>query len=261
MLKKISSLQNSGIKELIKLKKARERKKQDLILIEGRHEISLALEAGIEINKLYLCEDFSSDNNFTVKISEDITELVSKEVFEKISNRENPDGYLALANTPKLELQNVRLSKNPLVVILEAVEKPGNIGAIIRSADATGVDVIIINDAKTDIYNPNIIRASLGSIFTKQIVVASPEKTIEWLKMNKITSFATTPDAKNEYIDSDFTKPSAFLIGTEHEGLSDLWLSKADEKLRIKMAGKIDSLNASVSAAIVLFEAVRQRRK
>lgn len=259
MLKQISSLQNSGIKDLIKLKKTRERRKQNLTIIEGRHEISLALESGLKVKKLFRCEDFSSDNNFAVGISDEVTELTTREVFEKISIRENPDGYLALAETPILELKKVKLKKNPLVVILEAVEKPGNIGAIIRSADATGVDVIIINDAKTDIYNPNIIRASLGSIFGKQIVLASREETVSWLKANKIKSYAMAPAAKKEYIKCDFSEPCAFVIGTEHEGLSDEWLGRVDEKIKIKMAGKIDSLNASVSAALVLFEAVRQR--
>jgi len=257
----ITSTQNQAIKELIKLKKSRERKKQGYIIIEGRHEIFLAQSANVKIEKFFVCEDFSSDENFNVILKETRAEKVSNEVFLKISNRENPDGYLAVAKAPELSLEMIKLSKTPLVVILEAVEKPGNIGAIIRTADAVGADAIIINDPKTDIYSPNIIRASLGSIFNKQIVVADRKSTVKWLKMNKILSYATTPAAKKVYFDCNFAKASAFLIGTEHEGLSQEWQAAADDKIKIEMNGRIDSLNASVCAAVVLFEAVRQRRK
>lgn len=256
----ITSLQNQTIKDLIKLEKARERKKQDLIIIEGRHEISLALEAGIKITKLFLCISFNSDVNFKVEVSPDIIEQVSDEVFLKISHRESPDGYIAIAKRPNIELNNVKLNKNPLIVILESLEKPGNIGAIIRTCDATGVDAIIVNEPKSDIFSPNVIRASLGSIFAKQIVVAGRGETKKWLKANKISTFATTPHTQTDYLDVDYSKPSAIIIGTEHEGISEDWINDVDHKIRIEMKGNIDSLNASVSAAVVLFEAVRQRR-
>ncbi len=258
-MEKITSLQNPKIKQIIKLKKARERKKNNLIIIEGRHEINMALTGGVNIVELYKCKDFPSDENFKVNVEERKIIKVSKEVFNKISMRDNPDGFLALAKRQELELDKIKLSKNPLIVILESVEKPGNLGAVIRTADAAGVDAIILCDSKTDIYNPNVIRASLGAVFTKQVVECATAEAQAWLRKNNIKSLATTPDTNQLYTEADYSGPSAVVTGAEHEGLSKEWLENADQKIKIPMKGSIDSLNASASAAVVVFEVVRQR--
>lgn len=259
----ITSLQNTKIKEIVKLRKASKRKKSDLIVIEGKKEISLAMEAGVRVREVY-CNKDESLLPPPLLFGGQVTErgqlyFVSPEVFQKISMRENPDGFLALAEPRNLTIADIELPKNPLVVILESVEKPGNLGAILRTCDAAGVDALIINDARTDIYNPNVIRASLGAVFTKQVVVADFESTQEWLKASGIKSFAATPSTELEHFEADFSGPSAIVIGTEHEGLSDRWLEAADFKVKIPMQGRIDSLNASVSAAVIVYEAVRGR--
>lgn len=254
----ITSVQNERIKEIIRLRKPRERRKQDLIIIEGRQEIELARQAGLEIVELFYCQDFAG-NKKIVSLPEEIITPVVPAVFEKISYRENPDGFLALARPKYLELEKIKLSKNPLVIILESLEKPGNLGAILRSADAAGADAVIVANPKTDIYNPNVIRASLGTIFTNQVAVGGVEEIKQWLAKNKIKSLAATPEAKKIYTEADYKGAVAIIMGEEHPGLSKDWLEKVDEKIKIPMRGKIDSLNVSASTAIILFEAVRQR--
>ena len=256
----LTSINNSKIKELIKLRKAGKRKESGLTVIEGRHEISMALLAQIKIDKLYLCSDFISDENFNIKVDQKKIIDTTKEVFEKISYREKPDGYLAVVKIETLELEDIKLSKNPLVLILEGIEKPGNLGAICRTAEAVGADAIILNNSQTDIYNPNVIRNSLGTVFLTPVATASFEDTVSWLKKNQIMSLATTPRAKENYYDIDMKSAKAIIIGAEHEGLSQDWLKGADKQIKIPMQGKIDSLNASVSASIILYEALRQRQ-
>ena len=256
----IISAQNPTIKKIIKLRKARERKKENLILIEGRHEISMATSAGIEIINLFYCDQFTSDSRFNVEIKKELIEETTPEIFKKISYREKPDGYLALARPKEINLKKIKLSQSPVVLILESIEKPGNLGAILRTADAAGVEAVIINDPKVDIYNPNIIRSSLGTVFTNKIVIETPENTLKWLKLNKIISFAAAPDSNIVYTSKKYKNPTAVIIGAEHEGLSKFWLKNADFKVNIPMLGAIDSLNASVSAAILLYETVRQRK-
>ncbi|MDD5032034.1 MAG: RNA methyltransferase [Patescibacteria group bacterium] len=254
----ITSSQNAKIKEIIKLRKPRERKKQDLIIIEGRQEIEMAHQAGLEIVELFYCQDFAGGEKIAGLPEEKITPVVS-DIFQKISYRENPDGFLALAKPKYLELDKIKLNKNPLIIILESLEKPGNLGAILRSADAAGVDAVIVADQKTDIYNPNVIRASLGAIFTNQVALAGAEEIKKWLAKNKIKSLAATPEAKKLYTEVNYKGAVAIIMGEEHPGLSKGWMEAASGKVRIPMAGKIDSLNVSVSTAIILFEAIRQR--
>lgn len=256
----ITSPHNLKIKDIIKLRKTRERKKQSLIIIEGRPEIELAKQAGLKITELFYCPDFCQPGRKITGLEEKLITPLAPSVFQKISWRENPDGFIALAKPRHLKLAKIKLSRNPLVVILEALEKPGNLGAILRSADAAGADAVIINNPKTDIYNPNVIRASRGAVFTNQIAAAGTEEIKEWLKKNKIKSLAAAPEAKKLYTEIDYKKPLAIILGEEHQGLSQCWLEEAEEKIRIPMAGRIDSLNVSVSAAIILFEAVRQRQ-
>ncbi|MFA4834133.1 MAG: RNA methyltransferase [Patescibacteria group bacterium] len=260
MRENITSVQNERIKEIIRLRKPRERRRENLIIIEGRQEIELARGAGLEITELFYCQDFVGSKKIAGLPEEIITPVV-RAVFEKISYRENPDGFLVLGKPKYLELEKIKLSKNPLIVILESLEKPGNLGAILRSADAAGVDAVIVADPKTDIYNPNVIRASLGTIFTNQVAVGGVEEIKQWLAKNKIKSFAATPEAKKLYTEVNYTGPAAIIMGEEHPGLSKDWLDFASGKVRIPMAGKIDSLNVSVSTAVILFEAIRQRKK
>ncbi len=255
----IESLQNEKIKNIVKLRESsRERKNQGLFLIEGWREINLALKGSIKVKNLFYCQEYIKKE---LKFNEEKSVEVSKKVFDKISYRENPDGFLAVAEIKNKKLPDIKLSAKSLIVILEAVEKPGNLGAILRTADAVGADAIIINDAKTDIYNSNVIRASQGTIFTVPTILASINETVEFCQKNKIKILATTPEAKKEYIGVDYNLSCAIVMGTEDKGLSQTWLKSADEKIKIKMNGKIDSLNVSVSAAVILFEAIRQRSK
>jgi len=254
----ITSAQNPKIKEIIRLRKPRERRKENLIIIEGRQEIELARQAGLEIVELFYCQDFAGSKKIA-GLSEEIITPVVPAVFEKISYRENPDGFLVLARLKYLELGKIKLSQKPLIIILESLEKPGNLGAILRSADAAGADAVIVANPKTDIYNPNVIRASLGTVFTNQVAAASTEEARNWLAKNKIKSLAATPEAKKIYTEADYKGAVAIIMGEEHPGLSKDWLEKVDEKIKIPMRGKIDSLNVSASTAIILFEAVRQR--
>ena len=256
----ITSTQNPKIKQVLKLRKAGERRQTGFILIEGYHEIQMAALGGIAMESLYYCPAFASDKLSPDTIPCRETILVSDKAFAKIAYREHPDGFLAIARPIALDLAKLCLSKNPLLIILEQVEKPGNLGAILRTADAAGIDAVIVCDSQTDIYNPNVIRASLGAVFTVPLAAAAASEVLPWLKRQKINIYAAVPKAGTTYTKSDFTVPSAIVIGAEHAGLSDFWRKKADERILIPMKGRIDSLNASVSAAIILFEALRQRK-
>ncbi len=253
----ITSLQNPKIKQALKLKKASKRRKEDLILIEGYDEIIMAMNAGIAIKTLFICPDYSGGKTPPATIPGDIINT-SKEVFTKLSRREHPDGWLAMATPRYISPDKLKLSSLPLVIVLEAPEKPGNLGAVIRSADAAGADAIIVTEVKTDIYNPNVIRASRGAVFTLPAVATDNQSAAAWLSGQSIKIFAASGQAEKLYTDADFTGPAAIIIGTEHDGLSDFWLKFA-EKIKIPMQGKVNSLNASVSAGILIYEALRQR--
>lgn len=254
----INSLQNKKIKDLIKLKKSSYRKKEGVFLIDGYKELSFAIKSGFEILTVYYSEDLIKNDNFPV-IDKNKFLSVSKEVFEKISFKENPDGFIAVAREKITPLLKLKLSQNPLVIILESIEKPGNIGAIMRTADALALDAVILISSISDVFNPNAIRSSLGTIFTNQISVASSEEVFKWLKSKNIASYAATPEAQNFYYDMNFKKSAAIFIGSEHNGLKKDTINNSDYKILIPMHGKIDSLNASVSAAVILYEANRQR--
>lgn len=256
----ITSTQNPKIKTLLALEKPRERRKQGLFVIEGRKEITLALEAGYRIGNLFFCEElisrdelaaFGTDNRLLIP--------VSREVFDKIAIRENSGGLLAVAEQKVHRLEDVALSETPLVLILESVEKPGNLGAILRTADAAGLDAVIICDTRTDFYNPNVIRSSVGCIFTTQVAAATSEETLAWLKMKGITPYSTYLKASKPYHTVDFRKSSAIVMGTEATGLSDTWTTPDQNPIIIPMQGRIDSMNVSTAAAVVVFEARRQR--
>jgi RNA methyltransferase, TrmH family len=224
-------------------------------MIEGRQEIRMAIASGIEILELYLCPEFGADKEDV--LAGEKFEL-PKDLFNKISLRENPDGYIALASPKIKSLEDIEISRDSLLIVLEGLEKPGNIGAIMRSADAVKADAVIVCDPKADIYSPNSIRSGLGTIFSNQVIVCSSAQALDWLKAKDINIYSALPAADKVYWEQDYTGPSAIVIGTEHEGLSEIW--KIDTiPVKIPMSGKIDSLNASVSAAVILFEAARQR--
>jgi len=255
----ITSKTNPKIKNIIKLEKASERREQNRILIEGRREIERAVACGFEVDTLFICQDIAKDG---AAITARSVEEVSLEVFEKIAYREGSDGLLAVAIPKYADLQQFKpKKKNPLIIVLETVEKPGNLGAVMRTADAAGVDAVIIADPRTDLYNPNAIRASVGCIFSVPLFACSSEECIKWLKTNNITIYCTYLKASIDYLDADFKKASAIVMGTEATGISQQWVDAADQNIIIPMNGIADSLNVSVTTAIVTFEAIRQRRK
>ena len=254
----ITSKSNPKIKNIIKLEKASERREQNRIIIEGRREIERAVACGFEIDTLFVCQEIAKEEP---RLTARSIEEVSLEVFEKIAYREGSDGLLAVAIPKYADLQQFNpKKKNPLIIVLETVEKPGNLGAVMRTADAAGVDAVIIADPRTDLYNPNAIRASVGCIFSVPLFACSSEECIKWLKDNKITIYCTYLKASIDYLDADFKKASAIVMGTEATGISQQWVDAADQNIIIPMNGIADSLNVSVTTAIVTFEAVRQRR-
>jgi len=257
----ITSLQNQRIKDVVKLGNARERRKQNLILIEGANELSMAVSVGdFGIKKLFVCEELLSiEAKLLVKKWGIPIEKVSADVFRKMAYRGESDGIIAVSKPKYISFDALRLSANPFVIVLESLEKPGNLGAILRTAEAARVDAVIVCDPKTDIYNPNIVRSSLGCVFTKQIVACTSEEALQWLKQASLRIFAAALTASECCYKSDFTQPLAIVMGSEAFGLTDFWLKNADCLIRIPMRGHIDSLNVSVSTAILTFEAIRQR--
>ncbi|MCE7862629.1 MAG: RNA methyltransferase [Bacteroidetes bacterium CHB5] len=256
----ITSTQNPKIKSLLALEKPRERRKQQLFIIEGAKEVRMAMEAGYRIGNIFFCEEILDKKESGDLLQQDKLLIpVSKDVFDKIAIRESTGGILAVAEQKTHRLQDIKLRSNPLLLILEAVEKPGNLGAILRTADAAGVDAVIICDPQTDFYNPNVIRSSVGCVFTKQIASATSEETINWLKQHQIHIYCTYLKASKPYHQTDFSKPCAVVMGTEATGLSDTWIQNSTANIIIPMQGKIDSMNVSNAAAVVVFEARRQR--
>ncbi len=256
----LTSTQNPKVKSLLALEKPRERKKQCLFRIEGKKEIRMALEAGYKIGNIFFCENLISIEEVKALVPEKTLLVpVSKEIFDKIAVRENSGGVIAVAEQKVHRLDQIKLSKNPLLLILESVEKPGNLGAILRTADAAGVDAVIICDPTTDFYNPNVIRSSIGCLFTNQIASATSEETIAWLNKNNVDIYCTYLKASVPYHSIDYSKPCAIVMGTEATGLSDMWVKNSKANIIIPMQGKIDSMNVSTAAAVMVFEATRQR--
>ena len=258
----ISSLQNPSVKNLVKLTKARERKAQDLFVIEGARELSLALAGDYSIQEVYMCNELFTHTRYPDvldNIAENKIVEITPQVFQKVSYRTGSDGVIALARPKSHTLADIQLSDNPFVIILESVEKPGNLGAILRSADAAKVDAVIVCDPQTDIYNPNVIRSSVGGLFGVPTAMCTSDEAMAWLNENKIASYAAELEASVWYHTIDFRGPSAIVMGTEAEGLTTNWLNYATKRIKIPMLGKVDSLNVSVSAAVLTFEAMRQR--
>ena len=259
----IASLQNPKVKNTLLLHKTRGRKKQNLFLVEGKKEVSRAINAGYAFKRIFICQEiFDADTQEFFNIENLPTEViyVTLQVYAHMAYRKESEGIIGWAIPQSHELEKIKLSENPIILVVDAIEKPGNLGAIIRTADAAGIDALIISDTRTDIYNPNVVRSSLGALFTTQIGVGNAEEVVKWLKKNSVSIFCTALTASRLYTDIDFKQPSAIVMGAEATGLSETWLSQSDQNIIIPMRGVVDSMNVSVSAGIVLFEAVRQRK-
>ena len=263
--KHISSPQNPMVKRVLLLKeKSRERRKSGFFVLEGTRELQLALRGGYEIETVLFYADIISGGEVTSLLNEgnsksEIIEI-SKDVYQKLAYRDTTEGLLAIAKSKPHSLDDLKLeNKNPLILIAEAPEKPGNIGALLRTADAANLDAVIIANPKTDLYNPNIIRSSVGCVFTGNVALGSSTEIIKFLKENKISIYCAALSASQSYLQTDFTTPSAIVVGTEAEGLTEEWLLNSNQNIIIPMEGQIDSMNVSVSAAILIFEAKRQR--
>jgi len=261
--KHIGSLQNPLVKKVLLLKeKSRERRRSGHFVVEGSREMQLALQGGYEMETVLFFADIISENEVIDLLNGHTSEIVeiSKEVYQKLAYRDTTEGLLAIARSKDHDLKNLRLdNKNPLILVVEAPEKPGNIGALLRTADAANLDAVIIANPKTDVYNPNIIRSSVGCVFTGNIAMGSSSEIIKFLKEKEIPIYCAALSASQSYLQTDFTTPSAIVVGTEAEGLTEEWLRSSDQNIIIPMEGQIDSMNVSVSAAILIFEAKRQR--
>lgn len=262
---KITSAQNPLIKHVVKLRDKKERDITQTFLIEGYRELLRAIDAGVEIETLLICPEFflgENENSLIKNIQTKKAQVCEclPFVFEKISYRDRPDGLIAIAKTFNTRLDHFIFSKpNPFIVIAVSIEKPGNLGTILRSADAVGVDLVIVVDKVTDIFNPNVVRASVGTLFTRPVVEATSQEVFDWLKKNQIQIVSTSPAAKTSYTKVDYKPSTAILVGSEQYGLPEFWLEKADQKVSIPMVGVADSLNAATSTTLVLYEVFRQR--
>jgi TrmH family RNA methyltransferase len=258
---KITSLQNPRIKDAVKLRERRERDQTGLFLIEGYRELKRAIDGGRKIASIFYCSELFLGSNERQLLDQSGAELVqcTEEVFAKISYRDRPDGLLGIAPQVHLALADLQLKKNPFLVVAESIEKPGNLGTILRSCDAAGVDAVIVCDPTTDIHNPNVIRSSVGTLFTLPVLEADSEETLDFLKEKGISVVAATPHAKQEFTQADLSGAVAIAVGTEQYGLSDAWMKKADISVRIPMFGVADSLNVASATTLMLYEVVRQR--
>lgn len=261
----ISSVKNPKVKNFTHLQKARERKKQNMFVVEGRKEIERAVKAGYVFSQLFYCPEIL-DTTFFNSIREKmdtkvILSEVTRDVYNYITYRDDVEGITGWAVPRQHPLEELVPGKNPLILVLESIEKPGNLGAILRTCDAAGLDAVIICDPQTDIYNPNVVRSSLGAVFTVPIAIAPTNETILWLKSQHISILCTSLTAIRPYTQINLSVPSAIVMGTEATGLSDIWLETSDRNIIIPMHGQVDSMNVSVSAGIVIFEALRQRKK
>lgn len=258
----ITSAQNPKVKRLLNLQqKSSERRKAGLFVVEGQRELLHCLEGGFEVDTLFCCPELMTNREAlsTLPLTNVHCVSVTKDVYERIAYRGTTEGVMALIRVRTLTLHDLKLGDNPLVIVVESVEKPGNLGAILRSADAAAADALIVCDPLTDLFNPNLIRSSVGAVFTVPTVACSSQACIDFLKQRNIRILTAQLQDSKPYYDVDMCQSTAIVMGTEATGLTDVWRQAADAHIRIPMLGRIDSLNVSVSAAILLFEAVRQR--
>jgi len=264
VMDEITSLQNQRVKDAAKLRDARERRKQKRFIIDGAREISRAIDAGIELIEAFICKPMC-DTAESRELLNRLEKLpvrqsrVTPAVFEKLAFGKRAEGIVAIAATPNRSLGDLKLPANPLVAVLEGVEKPGNIGAVLRSADAAGVSALIVADGTTDLHNPNAIRASLGAVFTVPVCAAPAAEVRHWLAERRIQTFAARVDGDILYSAADFDRPAAVVLGSEAEGLSSAWQGESVSTIRLPMRGAVDSLNVSAAAAVLFYEALRQR--
>jgi len=261
----LTSVSNARVRTLVNLRRRRQRDQLGLMLVEGFEELSLALTAGAVPTSLYVCPELVRDagNLTTIETVAALgTEIVqvSTRVFERIAYRESPDGWLAVVPTVPTDLAALKLGPSPLTLVCESVEKPGNLGAMLRTADAVGADAVIAATPITDWGNPNVVRASKGTVFAVPVAAADSADVLSWAKAGGLRVVAATPDTDTLFTDIDFTGPTAIAVGSEKHGLTDTVLASADARVRIPMAGLANSLNVATSAAIILYEAIRQRR-
>ena len=256
---KITSARNERIRQVLELQeKSRTRRALGLFVVEGRRELEHCLEAGYELDSVFWCPEILPELPQELIGDVPVSELTA-ELYGKIAYRGGTEGLVARVKARPHTLEDLALKENPLIVVLESVEKPGNLGAVFRSADAAGADAVIICDPLTDLYNPNLIRSSIGGVFTVQSAVCDSASAISWLKARGMKILTAQLQDSSWYYDVDMKGGTAIVIGTEATGLTEQWREAADAHIRIPMLGALDSLNASVSAAILLFEAVRQR--
>ena len=266
-IENITSAQNPKIKGLLELQeKSKARKKEGLFVVEGRRELLHCIAAGYEVHALFICRDILGDNDLDEIIKALDSQSTQVGIFEvpahlydKVAYRGGTEGVVVELRCREHGLESLKVKENPVVVVLESVEKPGNLGAVLRSADAAGVDAVIVCDPLTDLYNPNLIRSSIGAVFTVPVAAASSEETINWLKAKGIKIYTAQLQDSEWYYDTDMKGGTAIVMGTEATGLTDIWRKAADAHIKIPMLGRLDSLNVSVSAAILMYEAVRQR--
>lgn len=262
--RRITSPANPRAKALVRLRKRRERDERRLFPVEGYRELLRALEGGVELKEVWYCPElFLGENEpeLLERAAAGGAELVetSEEAFRKVSYRDRPEGLLGVARQFATGLDRLEAPPEPLFLVVESIEKPGNLGTMLRTADAAGVSGVLVCDPTTDPFNPNVVRASVGALFLVALGVASSEDTLEWLRRRGIRSFAATPEADLLHWEADYRGPAALVVGSEQYGLSPLWREEADERVRIPMQGRLDSLNAAMAAGILLYEALRQR--
>ena len=257
----LTSSHNPRIKEALNLRESDYRKESGLFLIEGCREFRLALTSRVEIKDVFLCSELLEITGLLAELKKKEINIceVSLEVYSKIAFGNRKEGIVAIAREPRLSLTDLKLKNNPLLVVLERIEKPGNLGAIVRTADASGADAVIASDSIIDIYNPNAVRSSLGALFTTKVIRAEAKEIIPWLRSNSIKIICALPQADMAYTAVNFRESCAIVLGSEDKGLGDLWKGNADNYVRIPMLGESDSLNVSTAAGVLLYEALRQR--
>ncbi len=262
--REIRSPANPRVKWLVSLRKRRTRDAEDVLLVEGYDELRLALDAGVRPTALFYCPTLVSDPG-RLRLTQEIGALgaevieLSLPAFAKASMRESPDGWLAVVPTPIRPLESLELSERPLVLVCESVEKPGNLGAMLRTAEAAGVDAVIAAAPVTDWGNPNVVRASKGTLFAIQVASGTSQDVADWLRARGLSTVAADPEAVALVTDIDLTGPTAVVVGAEHDGLSAFWRASSDSVAALPMAGRVNSLNVSAAAAVIVYEAVRQR--
>ncbi|MCA9404011.1 MAG: RNA methyltransferase [Candidatus Omnitrophica bacterium] len=265
MSDKISSLSNPKVKQVVRLRQRRARDEAGLTIIEGAKELATAAQAAPEIHRVFYCPELLNPQEHAIMehpafISAERHET-TRDVYHKMAYGDRDSGILAVCATPRFELSRMRPAARALLLVLEGVEKPGNLGAVVRTADGAGVGGVLVCGVKTDIFNPNVIRASLGTVFSLPVVSCSNEEALDFLRAHNFTVTATLPDARHLYFKADLNRRCAIVLGSEEKGLTSFWVEAADEKVKLPMKGRADSLNVSVTAAVMCYEALRQRQK